>query len=180
MRSLIQAYKNKDTSAKSALEIVLLYPGIRALFFHRIAHSLYQWGIPFFPRFISELSRWLSGIEIHPGAILGKNVVIDHGMGIVIGETAVVGDDVLIYHGVTLGATNFIKGKRHPTVENGVILGAGCKILGNIVIGKNARVGANAVVLTSVADNTTVVGNPARIIKKGDAEFKEWDFNYYI
>lgn len=180
MLSLIKAYKSKDPSAQNALEIVLLYPGVRAIFFHRIAHTLYLWKCPFIPRFLCELSRWLSGIEIHPGAVIGKNVVIDHGLGVVIGETAVVGDEVLIYHGVTLGATHFSQGKRHPTIEKGAILGSGCKILGNIVVGENARVGANSVVLSSVAKDTSVAGIPAHLIQSGDAKLKEWNFDFNI
>lgn len=180
VRELIKAYQSKDPSAHSWIEIVLLYPGIRALFFHRIAHSLYRLKIPFFPRLISEFSRWISGIEIHPGAVLGKNIVIDHGMGVVIGETAIVGDGVLIFHGVTLGATHVKQGKRHPTVEAGAVLGAGSKILGDIVIGKNARVGANSVVLKGVPSGATVVGIPAKIITKDNHEFEQWDFDYHI
>lgn len=180
MFSLIRAYQQKDPSASNWLEIVLLYPGVRALFFHRIAHRLYLWRIPFIPRFISELSRFLSGIEIHPGAVLGKNVVMDHGMGIVIGETAVIGDNVLLYHGVTLGATHIKQGKRHPTLDSGVIAGAGCKILGNITIGKGARIGANSVVLVSVPENTTVTGIPAQKINNLDSEYKEMSYDYQI
>lgn len=180
MFSLIRAYQQKDPSAKNFLEILLLYPGVRALFFHRIAHTLYLWHIPFFPRLISEISRFLTGIEIHPGAVLGKNVVMDHGMGIVIGETAVVGDNVLLYHGVTLGSAHIKKGKRHPTLESGVIVGAGSKILGNISIGHLSRVGANSVVLVSVPDNTTVAGIPAQRINTLDSEYKAMDNDYQI
>lgn len=180
MRSLIKAYKNCDPSARNGLEIVLLYPGVRATFFHRIAHFLHQYKIPFFPRLIAEISRWLTGIEIHPAAVLGKNVVIDHGMGTVIGETAIIGDNVLIYHGVTLGSTQLKKGKRHPTIESGVVLGAGSKILGNITIGKNVHVGANSVVLNSVPHDTNVAGIPAKVISKNTKEFKDWSFDYYI
>lgn len=180
IRSLIEAYKRKDPSARSGLEIILLYPGVRALFFHRAAHFLYKNKVPFFPRLIAECSRWLSGIEIHPGAVIGKNVVIDHGMGVVIGETAIVADDVLIFHGVTLGSTHFKEGKRHPTIESGAILGAGSKILGDIVIGHDARIGANSVVLMSVPQNVSVAGIPAKIISKGSQEFEEWNFDYYI
>lgn len=180
MRSLINAYKSSDPAARNWLEILLLYPGIRATFFHRIAHFLYRFKIPFLPRFIAEISRWLSGIEIHPAAILGKNVVIDHGMGTVIGETAIIGDSVLIFHGVTLGSTHFKQGKRHPTIESGVILGAGSKILGDIIIGKNARVGANSVVLSSVTHDTHVAGIPAKVIGKNTQQSKEWNFDYYI
>jgi len=180
MRSLIKAYKSKDPAARNSFEIILLFPGPRALFFHRIAHPMYLWRIPFLPRLISELSRWLSGIEIHPGAVLGKNIVMDHGMGIVIGETAMVGDDVLIFHGVTLGSTHFKEGKRHPTIKNGAIIGAGSKILGDIVIGENSRIGANSVVLTYVSPNTSVAGIPARLIKTGQDQLLEWGFDYQI
>lgn len=180
MRGLIKAYQSKDPSANSSLEVLLLYPGIRALFFHRIAHRLYQLKIPFFPRLIAEFARWISGIEIHPGAVLGKNIVIDHGMGVVIGETTIVGDEVLIFHGVTLGATHVKQGKRHPTIESGAVLGAGCKILGDIVIGTNARIGANSVVLKDVPADATVVGIPAKIINKDSQEFEQWDFDYHI
>ncbi len=168
MKQLINAYKAKDAAARNSFEIILLYPGVKALLFHRIAHYLYLLKIPFMPRLIAEISRWITGIEIHPGAVLGRNIVFDHGMGIVIGETAVIGDDVLIYHGVTLGSLQFNQGKRHPTVAAGAILGAGSKILGDITIGENARVGANAVVIKSVPANVSVGGVPARIIKIKD------------
>lgn len=180
MRQLIQAYKRMDPAASSSLEIILLYPGVKALFLHRIAHALRKRRIPFFPRLISELSRFLTGIEIHPGAVIGKNLVIDHGMGVVIGETAVIGDNVLIYHGVTLGSTNIKPGKRHPTVESGVFIGAGSTILGDIVIGENARIGANSVVLKSVPANTLIAGEPAKIISKGTQLYQDWDFDYHI
>jgi serine O-acetyltransferase len=180
MFELIKAYKKMDPAARNSLEIILLFPGVKALFFHRIAHGLYQLRIPFFPRLISELSRWITGIEIHPGAVIGKSLVIDHGMGVVIGETAEVGDNVLIYHGVTLGATHYVVGKRHPTIKSGTIIGAGTKILGNIVIGENVRVGANSVVLKSVPTNVSIAGAPAQIISKGTKQYEEWDFDYHI
>lgn len=180
MFKLIQAYKQRDPTARNSLEILLLYPGVKALLLHRIAHFLFHLKIPFFPRLICEFSRWLTGIEIHPGALIGKNLVIDHGMGVVIGETAVVGDNVLIYHGVTLGSTHFKEGRRHPTVQSGVIIGAGSMVLGDIVIGENARIGANSVVLKSVPSETSVAGDMARIIKKGSKEYTEWDFDYHI
>lgn len=180
MFNLIKAYKRKDPSARNSFEILLLYPGVKALAAHRIAHCLNRWKVPFFPRLIAELSRWLTGIEIHPGAVLGKNIVIDHGMGVVIGETAIVGDDVLIFHGVTLGAAKLTQGKRHPTIGNGVTIGAGSKILGNIIIGENAHIGANSVVLVSVLPNTNVVGIPARIVSRQSKEYSEWNFDYYI
>lgn len=180
MFELIKAYKKMDPAAQNSLEVILLFPGVKALFFHRIAHCLYRLRIPFFPRLISEFSRWITGIEIHPGAIIGKNLVIDHGMGVVIGETAEVGDNVLIYHGVTLGATHYVLGKRHPTVQSGVIIGAGTKVLGNIVIGENVKVGANSVVLKSVPANVSIAGSPAQIINKGTKQYVEWDFDYHI
>lgn len=163
MFDLLESYLKNDPAAKSSWEVLLLYPGIRALFFHRVAHLFYQLKVPFLPRLISELSRFLTGIEIHPGAQIGKKVVIDHGMGLVIGETAIVGDSVTLYQGVTLGGTSLQKGKRHPTLEEGVVVGAGAKILGNIVIGKGSKIGANAVVLKNVPPGSTVVGVPGVI-----------------
>jgi len=160
---LLAAYLKYDPAAKNRLEILLLYPGIKALFFHRIAHVLYHVGFPLVPRMISEVGRFLTGIEIHPGAQIGRNVIIDHGMGIVIGETAVVGNSVILYQGVTLGGVSTKKEKRHPTLEDEVIVGAGAKILGNIVIGKGSRVGANSVVLKDVPPNATVVGIPGTV-----------------
>ncbi|WP_131795854.1 serine O-acetyltransferase [Fluoribacter gormanii] len=180
MFALINAYKKRDPAARNGLEVLLLYPGIKALFFHRIAHPLYRLGIPIIPRMLAEISRWLTGIEIHPGAVLGKNVVIDHGMGIVIGETSIIGDNVLLYHGVTLGATHYKEGKRHPSVRSGAIIGAGSKILGDIVIGEHAQIGANSVVLKSVPPGASVVGAPARIINKATKKYIEWDFDYHI
>lgn len=161
---MLKAYRAYDPAARSYAEILLLYPGVKAVLLHRLAHWLFQLGIPFFPRAISELSRFLTGIDIHPGATLGKNLIIDHGMGVVIGETTEVGDDVIIYQGVTLGGTSLEKTKRHPTVENCVVIGAGAKLLGNITIGKGSRIGANSVVISSVPPCSTVVGIPGRII----------------
>ena len=149
------------------LEIVLLYPGMRALFFHRLARVFVALHIPFFPRMISEIGRFTSGIEIHPNARIGRGFVIDHGMGVVIGETAIVGDDVMIYQGVTLGGTSLVHEKRHPTIEDRVVIGAGAKVLGNITIGSDSRIGANSVVLESVPSNSTVVGIPGKIIPRG-------------
>jgi serine O-acetyltransferase len=166
VRADIQAALDKDPAAHSMLEI-LLYPGFQALTIHRIAHSLFQVGVPFFPRFISYLTRFLTGIEIHPGARLGKGIFIDHGMGVVIGETAIVGDDALIYQGVTLGGTGKELGKRHPTLGKGVVVGAGAKVLGNIEIGDNVRIGAGSVVLRSVPSDCTVVGVPGRVVYQG-------------
>ncbi len=157
----IQAYKRYDPAAKSSIEIALLYPGPKAVFFHRIGHALYEAHLHFLARAVSEFSRWLTGIEIHPGAKLGRRLVIDHGMGVVIGETAEVGDDCIIFHGVTLGGVKFDPVKRHPTVGSRVLIGTGAKILGPIKLGDGSRVGANAVVTRDVAEGQTVVGNPA-------------------
>ena len=153
-----------DPAARSKFEIFLLYPCIHALIAYRIAHGLYNHKLFLIARMISQLSRFFTGIEIHPGATIGKGLFIDHGMGVVIGETAEIGDDVVLYHGVTLGGTGKDKGKRHPTVRNNVIIGSGAKILGPIVIGEGAKIGANAVVLRDVPKNATAVGSPARNI----------------
>jgi serine O-acetyltransferase len=152
-----------DPAAKSVLEVFLLYPSIHALAMHRIAHSLYKRKIFLLARMISQFSRLVTGIEIHPGAKIGKGLFIDHGMGVVIGETSEIGDNVTIYHGVTLGGTGKDKGKRHPTVGNNVVIGAGAKVLGPIYVGDNAKIGANAVVLKDVPYNSTAVGIPAKI-----------------
>jgi len=160
---LLDSYLKYDPAAKSILEVLLFYPGIKALLLHRIAHALYQLGFPLLPRMLSEIGRFLTGIEIHPGAQIGQNVIIDHGMGIVIGETAVVGNSVILYQGVTLGGVSTKKEKRHPTLEDEVIVGAGAKILGNIVIGKASRIGANSVVLKDVPPGSTVVGIPGKV-----------------
>ena len=154
----------RDPAAKNWLEVFLLYPGPQAIILYRIAHLLHKLGVFFLPRFISHLARFLTGIEIHPGARIGKGVFIDHGMGVVIGETAVVGDYCLLYQGVTLGGTGKERGKRHPTLGRNVTVGSGAKILGNINIGSNVRVGAVAVVLKDIPSNSTVVGIPGRII----------------
>jgi serine O-acetyltransferase len=164
LHDFLQAYRRYDPAAKSTLEIALLYPGPRVMLFHRIAHWFYKQRLTFIARFVSELGRFLSGIEIHPGAILGHRLVIDHGMGVVIGETAEVGDDCIIFHGVTLGGTKFDPVKRHPTVGNRVLIGTGAAILGPITLGDDSRVGANAVVTRSVDPGVTVVGNPAKPI----------------
>jgi len=156
--------REKDPAARSAIEIILCYPGVHALFFHRIAQFFYRLRLYLIARVISHLSRFLTGIEIHPGAKIGKRFFIDHGMGIVIGETAEIGDDVMLYHGVTLGGTGKEKGKRHPTLDDGVIVGAGAKILGPVTMGKNVKVGANSVVLKDVPEGCSVVGIPAKIL----------------
>jgi len=163
MLKLIRAYKKYDPAARSHLEILLLYPGPRALFFYRIAHMAFKLKIPFFPRMISEIGRWLSGIEIHPGAEIGANLIIDHGMGVVIGETAKVGNDVIIYHGVTLGGTDVRRVKRHPTIQDKVLIGAGAKILGNVTIGRGSKIGANSVVAKNIPEHSVVTGIPGEI-----------------
>ncbi|GAB4289856.1 MAG: serine O-acetyltransferase [Oscillatoriaceae cyanobacterium] len=156
---------HRDPAARNWLEVLLCYPGLHALWCHRIAHFFHRLSIPFVPRFLSFLSRLVTGIEIHPGAKIGKGVFIDHGMGVVIGETAVVGDYALIYQGATLGGTGKEKGKRHPTLGNHVVVGAGAKVLGNIQIGDNVRIGAGSVVLRDVPSNSTVVGVPGRVTR---------------
>jgi serine O-acetyltransferase len=155
----------EDPAAKSRLEIVLCYPGFHAILLHRIAHRLYKANIPILPRFVSQISRFLTGIEIHPGAKIGKRFFIDHGMGVVIGETTEVGDDVLIYQGVTLGGTGNEQGKRHPTLGNNVVVGTGAKVLGGITIGSHVKIGAGSVVVRPVPDYSTVVGIPGRIVR---------------
>ena len=156
----------RDPAARTHWEIITTYPGVHALIIHRLSH--WVWGKRFFwiARFISHIGRWLTGIEIHPGATIGRRVFIDHGMGVVIGETAVIGDDCTLYHGVTLGGTSWNKGKRHPTLEQGVVIGAGAKVLGPIIVGKGAKIGSNAVVVKDVPENATAVGIPARILEQ--------------
>lgn len=167
LSSLIADFRiifERDPAARNWLEVLFCYPGLQALLFHRFSHWLYQVGIPFIPRFLSHISRFLTGIEIHPGAQIGQGVFIDHGMGVVIGETAIVGDYCLIYQGVTLGGTGKETGKRHPTLGENVVVGAGSKVLGNIYIGNNVRIGAGSVVLREVPSDCTVVGVPGRVI----------------
>src|SRR5437868_14461574 len=153
-----------DPAAKSRLEVLLCYAGLHAVWFYRMNHWLWNHGLFLLARWLSEVARWLTGIEIHPGARIGRRLFIDHGMGVVIGETTTVGDDVTLYQGVTLGGTGKEHGKRHPTIEDGVVVGGGAKILGNITIGKNCRIGAGSVVLRNVPDNSTVVGVPGHIV----------------
>lgn len=164
----LQTIYERDPAARNWLEVLFCYPGLQALLFHRVAHRLYKMGVPFLPRFISHLSRFFTGIEIHPGAVIGKGVFIDHGMGVVIGETAIVGDYALIYQGVTLGGTGKESGKRHPTLGSHVVVGAGAKVLGNIQIGDRVRIGAGSVVLRDVPSNTTVVGIPGRVTRQNN------------
>lgn len=156
----------KDPAANNVLSVILLYPGFYAIINHRISHFLYKHHMYFIARLISQISRHITGIEIHPGAKIGKRLFIDHGMGIVIGETAIIGDNCTIYHGVTLGGTGKDKIKRHPTIKNNVLIGCGSKVLGNIIIEDNVKIGANSVVLKDVKENLTVVGIPARVCKK--------------
>jgi serine O-acetyltransferase len=167
LRETIRTYRERDPAARSDLEVLLCYPGVHAVMWHRLSHWLWQRGLHLLGRFSSHIARWLTGIEIHPAATLGRRFVIDHGMGVVIGETAEVGDDCYFYHQVTLGVARASGGgKRHPSVGNNVIIGAGAKVLGPIRIGDNARVGSNAVVLDTVPDDTTVVGIPARPVDR--------------
>ena len=165
LRETIEAYKARDPAARTSLEVLLLYPGLKATCSHRRAHWCYQHNLKLLARWISQASRRRTGIEIHPGATIGKLLVIDHGMGIVIGETAEIGDDCLIYHGVTLGGTGKDVGKRHPTIGNHVLIGTGAKVLGPITVGDGSRVAANAVVLKDIPENSTAVGSPARVVK---------------
>ncbi|MCX7927672.1 MAG: serine O-acetyltransferase [Candidatus Omnitrophica bacterium] len=162
----VKAAKEKDPAARSIWEILLLYQGLHALVLYRIAHFFYKKKLYFIARWISQIGRFLTGVEIHPGATIGKGCFIDHGMGVVIGETAIIGDNVLLYQGVTLGGTGLEKGKRHPTIGNNVVIGAGAKVLGNITIGDNSYIGANAVVIRDVPPNSTIVGVPGRITKQ--------------
>jgi serine O-acetyltransferase len=156
---------HEDPAAKSVIEILLCYPGFHAVLLHRLAHRLYKAGVPLIPRVISQVSRFLTGIEIHPGATIGRRFFIDHGMGVVIGETTEIGDDCLLYQGVTLGGTGNEKGKRHPTLGNNVVVGTGAKVLGNIRIGSHVKVGAGSVVVHPVPDHSTVVGIPGRVVR---------------
>ncbi|MCL4140170.1 UNVERIFIED_CONTAM: hypothetical protein GTU68_051623, partial [Idotea baltica] len=152
---------DRDPAARNAFEVLTAYPGVHAILIHRASHKIWGVGLKWLARFMSHISRWFTGIEIHPGATLGRRFFIDHGMGVVIGETAIIGDDCTLYHGVTLGGTSWNKGKRHPTLDNNVVVGAGAKILGPITVGEGARVGCNAVVVKDVNVGATMVGIPA-------------------
>ena len=162
----IQVIYDKDPAAANIFEVLLCYPGLHALIMHRIAHKLRYWKIPLIPRLISNISRFLTGIEIHPAARIGRRFFIDHGMGVVIGETTIIGDDVLLYQGVTLGGSGNEHGKRHPTLGNNIVVGSGAKVLGNIEIGSNSRIGAGSVVIDNVPENSTVTGVPGRIVRQ--------------
>ena len=166
LRELIRTYRERDPAARSDLEVLLCYPGVHAVLWHKLSHALWRRRLRLLGRFSSHIARWLTGIEIHPAATLGRRLVIDHGMGVVIGETAEIGDDCYLYHQVTLGVARTSAGKRHPTIGNGVIIGAGAKVLGPITVGDNARVGSNAVVVDDVPADTTVVGMPARPVDR--------------
>lgn len=169
IREQIRAIKREDPAAKSSLEILLCYPGLHAVWFHRVAHSLYRAKRYVLARLVSQFARFVTGIEIHPGARLGKRLFIDHGLGVVIGETAEIGDDVLLYQGVTVGGTGSQRGKRHPTIGNRVVVGTGAAVLGNITLGDDVKVGAGSVVVHSVPDGATVVGIPGKVVR-GRAE----------
>ncbi|MCE4071239.1 serine O-acetyltransferase [Pseudomonas nitroreducens] len=170
VREDIQSVFHRDPAARNAFEVLTCYPGLHAVWLHRLAHGLWTSGWKWLARMVSNFGRWMTGIEIHPGAKIGRRFFIDHGLGIVIGETAEIGDDVTIYQGVTLGGTSWNKGKRHPTLADGVVVGAGAKVLGPFTVGAGAKVGSNAVVTKEVPPGATVVGIPGRIIVKDDAD----------
>jgi serine O-acetyltransferase len=173
IREDIASVFDRDPAARSAWEVITCYPGFHALLIHRLAHRLWHGGLRWLARFVSHFSRWITGIEIHPGATIGRRVFIDHGMGVVIGETAEIGDDTTLYHGVTLGGTSWNKGKRHPTLGRNVVVGAGAKILGPVVVGDGAKIGSNAVVVKNVPPGATAVGIPAKIIEDRQAQARE-------
>jgi serine O-acetyltransferase len=173
VREQIDTIFREDPAAKSVLEIFLCYPGLHAILIHRLAHRLYRAHVPLLPRFLSQVGRFLTGIEIHPGATIGHRFFIDHGMGVVIGETAEIGDDVLIYQGVTLGGTGKEKGKRHPTIGNHVVIGTGAKVLGNITVGDYVKIGAGSVVVKPVPEHSTVVGIPGRVVRSRAEKYDE-------
>ena len=171
----VRSVFKRDPAARNVFEILTCYSGVQAVIIYRFTHLLWRYKLYWLARFISTFARWVTGIEIHPGAVIGRRFFIDHGMGVVIGETAEIGDDCMMYHGVTLGGTSWDKEKRHPTLMDGVVIGAGAKILGPITLGKNVRVGSNSVVVRSVEDNQTVVGIPGRIVKKKTSDTDTFD-----
>jgi len=171
----IRSVFNRDPAARNVFEILTCYSGVQAVIIYRFTHILWRYKLYWIARFISTLARWITGIEIHPGAVIGRRFFIDHGMGVVIGETSEIGDDCMMYHGVTLGGTSWDKVKRHPTLKDGVIIGAGAKILGPITLGRNVRVGSNSVVVKSIDDNCTVVGIPGRVLKKKVSDDDQFD-----
>lgn len=178
IRQDIKVIFERDPAAKSVWEVILCYPGLHALLFHRLAHRLYKRRMVILPRLISQFSRFLTGIEIHPGAKIGQGFFIDHGTGVVIGETSEIGDDVTIYQGVTLGGTGKEKGKRHPTIGDNVVIGAGAKILGSVKVGNNVRIGAGSVVIKSIPGDTTVVGVPGRVVIHRGVPIKDPDLRH--
>ena len=171
----VRSVFKRDPAARNVFEILTCYSGVQAVIIYRFTHLLWRYKLYWLARFISTFARWVTGIEIHPGAVIGRRFFIDHGMGVVIGETAEIGDDCMMYHGVTLGGTSWDKEKRHPTLMDGVVIGAGAKILGPITLGKNVRVGSNSVVVRSVDDNETVVGIPGRIVTKKASDTDTFD-----
>jgi len=176
-REEIQAIRERDPAARGTLEILFCYSGLHAILAHRVAHWLWERGVPFLPRFISHLARWVTGIEIHPGAEIGKGLFIDHGMGTVIGETTEIGDNVTLFQGVTLGGTGKEKGKRHPTLRDNVVVGAHAQVLGSIEVGEGSIIGSGAVVLQPVPPNSTVVGVPGRVVRQGGIRKYGFDHN---
>ncbi len=178
MKEDIRCIMEQDPAARSVFEVIITYSGLHAVWFHRIAHWFFRHRLYFFARATSQFSRWVSGIEIHPGAKLGRRLFIDHGMGVVIGETCEIGDDVTIYQGVTLGGTGKEQGKRHPTLEDGVLIAAGAKVLGSITIGANSKIGAGSVVLKEVPPNATVVGIPGKVVMQDGKRVREEHFNH--
>jgi serine O-acetyltransferase len=175
LNETLLAYRQRDPAARSRIEIFLLYPGVHAILLHRAAHFLYRIRLRFLARLLSQLSRFFTGVEIHPAAKIGRRLVIDHGMGVVVGETAEIGDDVLIYQGVTLGGSGKEKNKRHPTIGNGVMIGSGAKVLGSFTVGDNARIAANAVVLREVPNDATVTGIPGRVVRLAGRKVDDLD-----
>jgi serine O-acetyltransferase len=175
IKEQIDTIFKEDPAAKSTLEVLLCYPGLHAVLLHRVAHKLYLWRLPILARLVSQFSRLVTGIEIHPGARIGRRFFIDHGMGVVIGETSEIGDDVLMYQGVTLGGTGHEKGKRHPTIGNHVVIGTGAQVLGNIYIGDRSKIGAGSVVVKSAPPHSTIVGVPGRVLSIGGVTVKDED-----
>ncbi|GBF77011.1 serine O-acetyltransferase [Paenibacillus sp. 598K] len=173
IRSDIQAVLDNDPAARNTWEVIFTYSGLHAIWAHRLAHAFHRRGMPTLARWISQVSRFFTGIEIHPGAQIGRGLFIDHGMGVVIGETCEIGENVVIYQGVTLGGTGKERGKRHPTIGNNVVISSGAKVLGSFTVGDNVNIGANSVVLSEVPDNSTVVGIPGRIVKRNGVRVKD-------